>query len=41
VYGKLGLAVYDANGDGSLGSVFIDNYHGGGMGKEKLTPIPS
>jgi hypothetical protein len=32
--------VYDVSGDGSLESVFIEKYHGGGMGKEKLTPIP-
>ena len=39
VHGKAGLAVYEISGDGSLQGVFIDDYHGGGIGKETLTPI--
>jgi hypothetical protein len=39
VHGKLGLSIYEICSDGSLQGRFIDDYHGEGIGKEKLTPI--
>ncbi|MFI0849308.1 hypothetical protein [Mesorhizobium sp. IMUNJ 23232] len=38
VHGKLGLSLYEIGSDGSLDGTFIDDYHGGGVGREKLTP---
>lgn len=38
VHRKLGLAVYEIGSDGVLEGRFIDDYHGGGVGREKLTP---
>ena len=38
VHGKVGLVIYEISGDGSLQGTFIDDYHGGGIGKEALTP---
>ncbi len=39
VHGKAALGVYDVAPDGSIEGVFIDDYHGVGFGKEKLTPL--
>jgi len=39
VHGKAGLAIYEAQSDGSLVGTFIDDFHGGKFGKEKLTPL--
>jgi|GEM_PF-3954768 len=39
IHGKSGLGVYDITPDGSIEGVFIDDVHGIGFGKEKLTPI--
>jgi hypothetical protein len=39
VHGKVGLAVYEISSDGSMKGIFVDDYHGGGIGNEKLTPI--
>ena len=39
VHHKLGLAVYAIGSDGVLDGRFIDDYHGGGVGREKLTPV--
>jgi hypothetical protein len=45
VHGKAGLGVYEVSNDGSIEGPFIDDFHGGGIGKggkigkEKLTPI--
>jgi hypothetical protein len=46
VHGKAGLGVYKVAMDGSIEGTFIDNFHGGGIGKggkigkEKMTAIP-
>src|SRR5262245_11434130 len=39
VHGKAALGVYDLCPDGSIEGVFIDDFHGRGIGKEKLIPI--
>ena len=39
VHGKAGLTVYEICSDGSLQGFNIDDYHGGGIGKEKLSPV--
>jgi hypothetical protein len=39
IYGKAALGVYDVAPDGSIEGVFIDDIHGKGFGKEKLTPL--
>ena len=39
VHGKAALAVYDICPDGSFEGVFIDDFHGKGIGKETLIPI--
>ena len=38
VHGKVGLTLYEISGDGTLEGPFIDDYHGGGIGKETLKP---
>lgn len=46
VHGKAGLGVYKVAADGSIEGTFIDNFHGGGIGKggkigtERMTAIP-
>lgn len=39
VHGVIAVGVYKVSPDGTLDGSFIDNYHGKGFGKEKLTPI--
>jgi lipid-binding SYLF domain-containing protein len=45
VHGKAGLGVYKVTENGDIEGTFIDNFHGGGIGKggkigtEKMTPI--
>ncbi|WP_271892518.1 hypothetical protein [Candidatus Phyllobacterium onerii] len=45
VHGTAQLGVYEVSSDGSIEGSFIDDYHGGGIGKggkigkEKMTPI--
>jgi hypothetical protein len=39
VHGKAGLVIYEIQSDGSLEGIFIDDFHGGRFGKEKLTPM--
>lgn len=39
VHGKAGLGIYEVFDDGSIEGIFIDDFHGGGIGKEKLIPL--
>ena len=38
VHGKLGLALYEIGSDGTLQGAFIDDFHGGSVGRETLIP---
>ena len=39
VSGVAQVGVYKVAPDGSMEGVFIDNFHGAGLNKEKLTPV--
>ena len=39
IHGKLGLFLYEVSSDGNIEGDFIDDFHGGGIGKEKLIPV--
>lgn len=40
VHGAAGLGIYKIASDGSMSGCFIDDYHRGGIGTERLTRIP-